>query len=217
MFDGPVALFSQAMQSPHAAAVLTREPPLDTLVAMTLLSFVAILLLPRQFHVAVVENNDEREIKRARWMFPIYLVLINLFVVPIAMAGLLTFPAGKVDSDMFVLALPLHAGSSVFTILAFVGGLSAATAMVIVETVALAIMVSNDIVVPWVLQAARGADHRPRGRRLAAADGAAASRSSRSCCSPTCTTASPARRSSPPSASWPSPPSRSSRRRSSAA
>jgi Na+/proline symporter/signal transduction histidine kinase len=152
MFDGPMDLFGRAMQAPQAAAVLTREPPLHTLVAMTLLSFVAILLLPRQFHVAVVENNDEREIWRARWMFPIYLVLINLFVVPIAMAGLMTFPAGKVDSDMFVLALPLHAGSNVLTIAAFVGGLSAATAMVIVESVALAIMVSNDIVVPWVLQ-----------------------------------------------------------------
>jgi Na+/proline symporter/signal transduction histidine kinase len=152
MFDGPVALFSLAMQSLPAASVLTREPAADTVLAMTLLSFVAILLLPRQFHVAVVENNDEREIKRARWMFPIYLVLINLFVVPIAIAGLLTFPAGKVDGDMFVLALPLHAGSNVLTIAAFVGGLSAATAMVIVETVALAIMISNDIVIPWVLQ-----------------------------------------------------------------
>jgi Na+/proline symporter/nitrogen-specific signal transduction histidine kinase len=152
MFDGPVALFSLAMQSLPAASVLTREPAVDTLIATTLLSFVAIVLLPRQFHVAVVENNDEREIKRARWMFPIYLVLINLFVVPIAIAGLLTFPAGNVDGDMFVLALPLHAGSNTLTILAFVGGLSAATAMVIVESVALAIMVSNDIVIPWVLQ-----------------------------------------------------------------
>jgi Na+/proline symporter/signal transduction histidine kinase len=152
MFDGPIALFGKAMNSPLAASVLTREPPLDTLLASTLLSFFAILLLPRQFHVAVVENNDEREIKRARWMFPIYLVLINLFVVPIAIAGLMTFPGGQVDGDMFVLALPLQAGSSVLTIAAFVGGLSAATAMVIVETVALAIMVSNDIVVPWVLQ-----------------------------------------------------------------
>ena len=123
MFDGPVALFSKAMNSPLAASVLTREPPLDTLLASTLLSFIAILLLPRQFHVGVVENNDEREIKRARWMFPIYLVLINLFVVPIAIAGLMTFPAGQVDGDMFVLALPLQAGSGVFTILAFVGGL----------------------------------------------------------------------------------------------
>ena len=152
MFDGPAALFGQAMQSQHAAAVLARVPAFDTFLALTLLSFVAILLLPRQFHVAVVENHDQREIARARWMFPIYLVLINLFVLPIAVAGLLTFPAGEIDSDMFVLALPLHGGSHLLTLAAFVGGLSAATAMVIVETVALAIMVSNDIVVPWVLQ-----------------------------------------------------------------
>ena len=78
--------------------------------------------------------------------------LINLFVVPIALAGLLTFPAGNVDSDMFVLALPLQTGSNILTIAAFVGGLSAATAMVIVESVALSIMVSNDIVMPLVLQ-----------------------------------------------------------------
>src|SRR5262249_38716908 len=152
MFDGPVTLFTKAMQFLPAASVLTREPAADTWIASTLLSFIAILLLPRQFHVAVVENNDEREIKRARWLFPIYLVLINLFVIPIAIAGLMTFPGGQVDGDMFVLALPLQAGSAPFTIMAFVGGLSAATAMVIVETVALAIMVSNDIVMPWVLQ-----------------------------------------------------------------
>jgi len=152
LFDGPFHLFSQAMQNAQTAAVLTREPQVGTLVAMTLLSFVAILLLPRQFHVTVVENKSEAEIKRAAWLFPLYLVLINLFVVPIAMAGLLTFPGGGVDSDMFVLALPLAAKSDVLTLLAFIGGLSAATAMVIVETVALAIMVSNDIVVPWVLK-----------------------------------------------------------------
>ncbi len=79
-------------------------------------------------------------------------MLINLFVVPIALAGLLTFPAGSVDSDMFVLALPLKTGSNVLTIAAFVGGLSAATAMVIVESVALSIMISNDLVMPLVLQ-----------------------------------------------------------------
>ncbi len=152
MFDGPVALFTEAMQRPSTAAIFSREPRIDTLVAMTLLSFVAFIMLPRQFHVAVVENNNENEIKRAVWLYPVYLVLINLFVVPIALAGLLTFPAGKVDSDMFVLALPLESGSSLFTIVAFVGGLSAATAMVIVESVALSIMVSNDLVMPLVLQ-----------------------------------------------------------------
>src|SRR5205807_9691598 len=145
-------LFAQAMRRPNAAAVLSGAPSFGTFATMTLLSLFAILMLPRQFHVAVVENNNMGEIRRAAWLFPLYLVLINLFVVPIAIAGLLTFKAGQVDSDMFVLALPLSAGSDLLTIAAFVGGLSAATAMVIVESVALAIMVSNDIVMPLVLQ-----------------------------------------------------------------
>ena len=115
MFDGPLALVSEAMQRPSTATIFSREPRFDTLIAMTLLSFVAFIMLPRQFHVAVVENNNEDEIKRAVWLYPVYLVLINLFVVPIALAGLLTFPAGKVDSDMFVLALPLQSGSNLFT------------------------------------------------------------------------------------------------------
>ena len=110
------------------------------------------MLLPRQFHVAVVENHSEAEIRRAAWLFPLYLVLINLFVVPIATAGLLAFPAGGMDGDMFVLGLPLKAHSELFALIAFIGGLSAATAMVIVESVALAIMVSNDIVMPLVLK-----------------------------------------------------------------
>ncbi|HMK78727.1 MAG TPA: PAS domain-containing hybrid sensor histidine kinase/response regulator [Xanthobacteraceae bacterium] len=152
MFGGPAALLGKAMSSPHTAAVLTREPAWSTFLTMTLLSAVAIVLVPRQFHMTVVENHSEAEIRRAAWMFPVYLVLINLFVIPIAIAGLLTFAPSAVDSDMFVLALPLSAGSELLALIAFVGGLSAATAMVIVETVALAIMASNDIVVPFVLQ-----------------------------------------------------------------
>ncbi|HUD87444.1 MAG TPA: PAS domain-containing hybrid sensor histidine kinase/response regulator [Xanthobacteraceae bacterium] len=152
MFPGPLALFARALQQPSTAAVLTRVPPLAGFCAMTTLSLFAIMLLPRQFHVSIVENHSEAEVRRAAWLFPAYLVLINLFVLPIAMAGLLTFPAGRVDSDMFVLALPLAAHSDLMTLVAFVGGLSAATAMVIVESVALAIMVSNDIIVPLVLK-----------------------------------------------------------------
>ena len=150
VFDGP-ALFALAVERPATAALLTNAPHFSTFVTMTLLSFVAILLLPRQFHVAVVENNNEAEIRRATWLFPLYLVLINLFVIPIAIAGLLAFKH-ETDSDMFVLALPLSAGSDVLALIAFIGGLSAATAMVIVELVALAIMVSNDLVVPFVLK-----------------------------------------------------------------
>jgi Na+/proline symporter/signal transduction histidine kinase len=152
MFHGPFDLLARAVQQPHVTAMLTHAPQFAPFAAMTALSFFAIILLPRQFHVSVVENHGEAEIRRAAWMFPTYLVLINLFVLPIAMAGLLTFPAGHVDSDMFVVALPLAAHSELVTLLAFIGGLSAATAMVIVETVALAIMVSNDIVVPLVLK-----------------------------------------------------------------
>ena len=150
MFPGPWALFARALSEP-TAALLTHPPPLTSFCAMTVLSLFAILLLPRQFHVGVVENHSEAEIRRAAWLFPLYLVLINLFVVPIATAGLLSFPADA-DGDMFVLALPLKAHSEIFALIAFVGGLSAATAMVIVESVALAIMVSNDIVIPLVLK-----------------------------------------------------------------
>ena len=152
MFGGPAALLTQALDRPNTAAVLTRAPQFASLGAMTLLSLFAIVLLPRQFHVTVVENHSESEIRRASWLFPLYLILINLFVLPIAMAGLLTFPAGRVDSDMFVVALPLSTQSQLITLIAFIGGLSAATAMVIVETVALAIMVSNDIVMPLALK-----------------------------------------------------------------
>src|SRR5580698_7096133 len=161
MFHGPFALFGRALQQANTAAVLTRAPELGGFAAMTALSLFAVILLPRQFHVAVVENHSDAEIRRAAWLFPVYLVLINIFVLPIAMAGLLTFPGGKVDSDMFVLALPIAAHSDLMTLIAFVGGLSAATAMVIVESVALAIMVSNDIVVPLVLKRreALGGEH----------------------------------------------------------
>src|SRR6185436_12546105 len=115
-----------------------------------------------QFHVTVVENNSEREIRRAAWLFPVYLVLINLFVVPIAAAGLLSLPRGSFDADTFVLALPLSAGAEAITLLAFVGGLSAATAMVIVDSVALAIMVSNGLVLPLLL---RRRVYEPKGQQ----------------------------------------------------
>jgi len=151
MFDGPASLFHQAMQNPGAASVLTATPNFGTLLTMTFLALFAIVLLPRQFHVTVVENNNEAEISRAAWLFPLYLVLITMFVLPIAVAGVMTFSGGRTDSDMFVLTLPLAAGSDLVALVAFVGGLSAATAMVIVETVALSIMVSNDIIIPWVL------------------------------------------------------------------
>ena len=170
MYPGPLALFNDALQRPQTAAVLTSIPPATTFLAMTVLSLFAIVLLPRQFHVGVVENHSEAEVRRAAWLFPAYLVLINLFVMPIAMAGLLAFPAGGTDGDMFVLALPLKAHSELFALIAFIGGLSAATAMVIVESVALAIMVSNDIVIPLILKRRAADSGEPSRRRHATPD-----------------------------------------------
>ncbi len=154
----PVELVERAMKTPEAVRAITYVPSIGNFLTMVLLSFCAVMLLPRQFHVSVVENSSDAEVSRARWLFPLYLVAINLFVIPIALAGLITFPFGAVDSDMYVLALPIEAGASLLSVGVFVGGLSAATAMVIVECVALSIMVSNDIVVPLVLQ--RGAQSR---------------------------------------------------------
>jgi Na+/proline symporter/signal transduction histidine kinase len=151
MFD-PNELIQRAMKTPEAVRAIEYTPSIGNFLCMVGLSFCAIMLLPRQFHVSAVENSSDSEVSRARWLFPLYLVAINLFVIPIAIAGLVTFPFGAVDSDMYVLALPIEAESPWISVGVFIGGLSAATAMVIVECVALSIMVSNDIVVPLVLQ-----------------------------------------------------------------
>lgn len=164
MFAGPSDLFAQA-RARDVLPVLTEGFSLANWVTMTVLSSLAILLLPRQFHVAVVENTSEQEVRTARWLFPLYLVLINLFVVPIALAGMVSFPPGFIDGDMYVLALPLSAGAKVFALLAFVGGLSAATAMVIVETVALAVMVSNDLIMPLMVRSRRSRAAAPDGQQ----------------------------------------------------
>jgi Na+/proline symporter/nitrogen-specific signal transduction histidine kinase len=120
--------------------------------AISLLAGLAVMLLPRQFQVAVVENSDERHLRRALWLFPLYLLLINLFVVPIAIAGLLKFPDGTVNADTFMLTLPIVFEQPWLALLVYIGGLSAATGMVIVETIALSTMVSNDLVLPALLR-----------------------------------------------------------------
>src|SRR5438445_10593263 len=138
----PVELIERAMKTPEAVRAIAYTPSIGNFLTMTLLSFCAIMLLPRQFHVSVVENSTQAEVSRARWLFPLYLVAINLFVIPIAIAGLITFPFGAVDSDMYVLALPMEGNSPLLSVGVFVGGLSAGTAMVIVECCALSFLVS---------------------------------------------------------------------------
>jgi Na+/proline symporter/signal transduction histidine kinase len=151
----PHELIERAMKTPEAVRAIQYVPSAGNFLTMVLLSFCAIMLLPRQFHVSVVENSTPSEVGRARWLFPLYLVAINLFVIPIALAGLISFPFGAVDPDMYVLALPVEGDAPLLSIAVFVGGLSAATAMVIVECVALSVMVSNDIILPLVLQRRR--------------------------------------------------------------
>lgn len=116
------------------------------------LSLMAIICLPRQFQIMMVENVDERYLKQVTWLFPLYLILINLFVIPIALAGRLTFETQGISPDTYVLALPMYADQSALTVLAFIGGLSAATGMVIVASVTLSTMICNDIVVPLLLR-----------------------------------------------------------------
>jgi len=154
MFAGPQDIFARALARPDIAPLLVSTGTSGPAgwITLTLLSMAAILFLPRQFQVAIVENVDERHLAKASWLFPLYLLLINLFVFPIALAGLLTFAPGSVDSDLFVLALPLQVGTGAVAMVAFVGGLSAATGMVIVETIALATMLCNDLAMPILLR-----------------------------------------------------------------
>ena len=123
---------------------------------LTVLSMLAIVFLPRQFQVAVVENKDERYLNTAIWLFPAYMLAINIFVLPLAVGGRLRFPAGSVDPDTFVLTLPMAEKQEAIALLVFIGGLSAATGMVIVETVALSTMVCNDLVMPVLLRVGSG-------------------------------------------------------------
>ena len=116
---------------------------------LTLLSGAAFFVLPRQFQVAVIENVDEDHIRRASWALPLYLLVINLFVLPIAIGGVLL--TGTAD-DMLMLTLADQAGRAWLVVLVYVGGLSAATAMIIVETVALSTMISNDLMMPVLLR-----------------------------------------------------------------
>jgi Na+/proline symporter/nitrogen-specific signal transduction histidine kinase len=156
LFDGIGDIFSQARESPRLARLLTSADTAagyGSWAALTFLSMLSVILLPRQFQIAVVENVNPNHIRRAAWLFPLYLFLINLFVLPIALGGLLHFgPEGGVDADTFVLTLPMVNQYEGLALLAFIGGLSAATGMVIVETIALSTMVCNDLVMPLLLR-----------------------------------------------------------------
>ena len=156
IYDGFTDVFDRAAIVPKLRQMLT---PLDGVAGsyaswmwLTILSMLAIMFLPRQFQVAVIENVDEKHLNKAIWLFPLYMIAINIFVLPIAFGGVLHFPAGNVDADTFVLTLPMAEKQELLVLLVFIGGLSAATGMVIVETIALSTMVCNDLLMPILLR-----------------------------------------------------------------
>jgi Na+/proline symporter/nitrogen-specific signal transduction histidine kinase len=155
MYNGFGDLFQQAEAVPALQSLLTlgsSNVDFGNWAALILLSMLSMLFLPRQFQIAVIENVDESHLNKAIWLLPLYLLVINIFVLPIAFGGIMHFPAGNVDADTFVLTLPMLEHHQGLALLVFIGGLSAATGMVIVETIALSTMVCNDLVMPLLLR-----------------------------------------------------------------
>ncbi|WP_448682354.1 PAS domain-containing hybrid sensor histidine kinase/response regulator [Pseudomonas nicosulfuronedens] len=151
LYDGFGDLVDKARVAPQLNEYWKETVHWPAMLLQTGVAMTAIMCLPRQFHVLVVENIEPRDLNLARWVFPIYLVLAALFVVPIALAGQMHLPAG-VMPDSFVISLPLAEAHPALALLAFIGGASAATGMVIVASVALSTMVSNDMLLPWLLR-----------------------------------------------------------------
>ncbi|EJM58120.1 NahK/ErcS family hybrid sensor histidine kinase/response regulator [Pseudomonas sp. KB_15] len=151
LYDGFDDLFDQAMLAPRLEQYWKETINWPSMVVQTGVAMMAIICLPRQFHVTVVENIEPQDLRLAKWVFPAYLALAALFVVPIALAGQMMLPS-SVLPDSFVISLPLAQAHPALALLAFIGGASAATGMVIVASVALSTMVSNDMLLPWLLR-----------------------------------------------------------------
>ncbi len=156
LFGGPGDIFGRIAADPSWSRLLTIDQPQTATyarwAAMLLISMMAVMFLPRQFHVLVVQNPRERDVNAVAWTFPLYLLLINLFVLPIAFAGLIVFPESAAQADGFILRLPLHFDSHLVSVVVFLGGFSAATAMIVVESLALSKMITNDIILPMLLR-----------------------------------------------------------------
>ncbi len=155
MFDGPTHVFSSIdLNQPQPSLTELEIMPggYTNWFSLTFLAMMAILFLPRQFQVLVVENVNENHVRKAAWLFPLYLLVINIFVLPIAMAGNQIFSGGNIDPDIFVLALPLAKGMKTLALFIYIGGLSASTGMVIVAAITLSTMVCNDLIMPILLR-----------------------------------------------------------------
>ena len=155
LFHGFTDVFDQAAAVPALRQLFTLRGSGTSgaeWFTLLVLSMSAVLLLPRQFQVAVVENVDENHLRKAMWLFPLYLIIINFFVLPIAFGGMLKLGHSGLDADTYVLALPLATGHSWLALLTYLGGLSAASSMIIVETIALSVMMSNHLLMPLLVR-----------------------------------------------------------------
>jgi Na+/proline symporter/nitrogen-specific signal transduction histidine kinase len=151
LFNGPSDIYEQASELPNFKA----KQSLNGLEGgfnwfmLSIVSMIAVMLLPRQFQVTVVENEREKYLKKATWLFPLYLLLFNVFVIFIAWGGNIMFQDQNVEADLFTLMLPLQQGNDFLAILVFLGGFSAAISMVVISTLALSTMLSNNLIIPY--------------------------------------------------------------------
>lgn len=155
IFEGPVDLYNTVVGTPRLQNLFMSAFNLESFVTQTFLAACAIFCLPRQFHVSVVEYHQEKDLKYARVIFPSYLLLFSIFIIPIVVAGSQAFYDTDINADFYVLVLPISQNQGWLSALSFIGGLSAATAMVIVATVTLSTMVSNDLILPSLFRFSR--------------------------------------------------------------
>ena len=153
VFDGFDDIYNQAsvLKDFHKKNTIGGLPQAINWFLLCVLSMFAIFLLPRQFHVSVVENNREKHINTAVWLFPLYLLLFNVFVYPIAWGGNILFQNQNVNADTFSLLIPQYFNNDVVTVMVFLGGFSAAISMVVVSSIGLSTMVTNNILIPYNL------------------------------------------------------------------
>jgi len=147
VFDGVTDLFAQSQRA------VDIQPTSNSYFAISqaILGMITIFILPQQYHMMMIENHQENELKSARYLYPLYLIAINIFVLPIALAGQNLFPGGNVNADTYVITIPLFFQQAWLGGLAYIGGLAAATSMVIVATIVLSTMVTTEIVTPLLL------------------------------------------------------------------
>jgi Na+/proline symporter/signal transduction histidine kinase len=148
-FDGFTDLVQQHSKIPK---VTTKSSSIYLSIAHVLLGFFTIFITPQLYHVMVIENKTEKQLKRARWIYPGYLILINIFVLPIALAGQILFPAGGVNADTYILTIPMFLQQQWLSIFVYIGGLAAATSMVIVAVIVLSTMFSTELLSPILIR-----------------------------------------------------------------